>query len=36
MFNPKILIDFGMDFCKQIVLYMNPVVQRKYLTQLIN
>ena len=36
IFTPKILSDFGMEFCRQIILLMNPVIFRRYLNQLNN
>ena len=31
IFTQKILSDFGMDFCRQLILFMNPVIYRRYL-----
>jgi len=34
MFNPKILSEFGVEFCRQLILFMNPVIYRRYLNLL--
>lgn len=35
-FTPNVLREFGMDYCRCIIIFMNPVLYRRYLNQIMN